>query len=109
MRFLIDAQLPPVLCRAFTSAGQDCEHVEQVGLLRAEDTDIWRHATRESSVIVTKDEDFPKLKTLNPAGPQVVWLRVGNCSNQALLAWFTPLLADMMDRLSRGEGLIEVV
>jgi predicted nuclease of predicted toxin-antitoxin system len=77
--------------------------------LRAEDPDIWRHATRSSAAIVTKDEDFPKLKALNSGGPQVVWLRVGNCSNRALLAWFTPLLPDVIDRLNRGEGLIEVV
>jgi len=109
MRFLLDAQLPPVLCRVFTTSGHDCEHVEQAGLLRAEDPEIWRYAPRHAAVIVTKDEDFPKLKTLNPSGPQVVWLRVGNCSNRALLAWFAPLLPDVIDRLNRGEGLIEVV
>ena len=89
--------------------GHDCEHVEQAGLLRADDPDIWSYAARVSAVIVTKDEYFPKLKMFQPSGPQVVWLRVGNCSNRALLAWFAPLLQDAIDRLSRGEGLIEVV
>jgi len=109
MKFLIDAQLPPILGRAFASAGHDCEHVEQVGLLRADDTRIWEYALQAGSIIVSKDEDFPKLKTLDPSGPAVVWLRVGNCSNQALLRWFQPLLVDIVDRLQKGEGLIEVV
>lgn len=109
MRFLIDAQLPPVPCRLSTAAGHNCEHVEQVGLLRADDPDIWNYAARMQAVIVTKDEDFPNLRMLNPSGPQLVWLRVGNCSNRALLAWFSPLLQDVIDRLKSGEGLIEVV
>jgi predicted nuclease of predicted toxin-antitoxin system len=109
MKFLIDAQLPPVLGRVFAGTGHDCEHVEQVGLLRAEDRQIWDYALRNGSIILSKDEDFPKLKAFDPSGPAVVWLRVGNCSNQALLRWFQPLLADVVDRLQKGEGLIEVV
>src|SRR5579872_287720 len=109
MRFLTDAQLPPVLCRVFTAAGHDCEHVEHAGLLRADDPDIWSYAARMSGVIVTKDEDFPNLKMLDPSGPQVVWLRVGNCSNRALRAWLAALLQDVIDRINRGEGLIEVI
>jgi predicted nuclease of predicted toxin-antitoxin system len=39
----------------------------------------------------------------------VVWIRVGNCSNRALLAWFAPLLPSIVDRLAQGETLIEVI
>ena len=109
MRFLIDAQLPPVLGHLFVAAGHSYKHVAQVALIRSDDLGVWRYATTQSSVIVSKDEDFPKLKALDPSGPQVVWLRVGNCSNRALVRWFQPLLPDVIDRLSTGEGIIEVI
>ena len=40
------------------------------------------------AVIVTKDEDFPERSPRSPCPPSVVWLRIGNCSNSALSAWF---------------------
>lgn len=89
--------------------GCEAKHVVGEGLLRAGDRPIWGHAGANGQIIVSKDEDFPKLKILEPAGPQVVWLRVGNCTNDALLAWFTPLLPDIIRRLKSGEGIIEVI
>ena len=84
MRFLVDAQLPPVLGHLFVATGHSYEHVAQVALIRGDDIGVWRYATQHACVIVSKDEDFPTLKALDPSGPQVVWLRVGNCSNRAL-------------------------
>ena len=109
MRFLVDAQLPPALARFLRNAGYTCEHVAEVGLLDADDEPIWKYADSQGAVIVTKDEDFATRKTLRPSGPQVVWLRVRNCSNRILLQWFQPLLPDVVDRLQHGEGLIEVI
>jgi len=60
-------------------------------------------------VLLTKDEDFAQRRLLSTNGPAVVWLRVGNCSNRALLQWFAPLLADIVERLELGEKLIEIV
>ena len=109
MRFLVDAQLPPALVRLLEDAGHQCEHVADAGLRDADDPPIWAHATSCGAVIVNKDEDFANRKAARPGGPQVVWLRVGNCSNRSLRAWFAPLLPDIVDRLQRGEGLVEVV
>jgi predicted nuclease of predicted toxin-antitoxin system len=36
------------------------------------------------AVIITKDDDFLKQAQLASAGPVIVWLRVGNTSNEAL-------------------------
>jgi len=109
VKFIVDAQLPPALARFIRSTGYECEHVADVGLRDADDSPIWRHADANGRVIIAKDEDFAVRKMLQPSGPAVVWLRVGNCSNRALLAWFQPLFDDIVDRLQKGEGLIEVV
>jgi predicted nuclease of predicted toxin-antitoxin system len=109
VRFLVDAQLPPALTRLLRDEGHACEHVADVGLLSADDEPIWRYAAAQGCVIVTKDEDFSSRKALRPGGPAVVWLRVGNCFNRALLQWFRPLLSQILDRLAQSEELIEVV
>jgi predicted nuclease of predicted toxin-antitoxin system len=103
VRFVVDAQLPPALARAVSDAGYSWEHVADVGLLAADDEPIWQYASSHGSVIVTKDEDFSNRKPLRRGGPAVLWLRVGNCSNRALLTWFLPLLPQIIDRLNQGE------
>lgn len=109
MRFLIDAQLPPALARFIESAGHECQHVVEVGLIDADDGPIWIYANANRAAIVTKDEDFATRKAARSGGPAVVWLRVGNCSNNALLQWFAPLLPTIIDRLLQGEDLVEIV
>ena len=59
-------------------------------------------------MIVTKDEDFAEWVLRGRRGPSVVWLRVGNTSGSALLAWFEPLLPTIVKKLDEGERLIEV-
>lgn len=58
---------------------------------------------------MTKDEDFAILAILDATGPQVVWLRIGNCSNRELIHWLGPMLPQIVSRLQRGERLIEVI
>ena len=108
-RFLVDAQLPPALARFIIDSGHVCEHVGDVSLLHAEDGPIWDHALATRAAIVSKDEDFPNRRLLAGSGPQIVWLRVGNCSNRALLRWLAPLWQTVLQRLADGEGVIEVV
>jgi len=108
VRFLVDAQLPPRLARALVEAGHQAEHVEDVGLRHGKDPEIWEYATRQQAVIVTKDEDFVDRFRRHAAGPAIVWLRVGNAANAALLSWFLPILPTVLARIQSGDRLIEV-
>jgi predicted nuclease of predicted toxin-antitoxin system len=38
----------------------------------------------------------------------VVWLRIGNSSKRALIAWLEPLLPLIVSKLEEGERLVEV-
>ena len=109
LNFLVDAQLPPALARFLQSHGYAAVHVADAGLLNSDDNPIWECALDRGAVIVTKDEDFADFATLRANGPPVVWLRVGNCSNRALLTWFAPLLPSIVERLASGDALVEVV
>jgi predicted nuclease of predicted toxin-antitoxin system len=109
IRFLIDAQLPPGLARRLAARGYTAEHVNRVGLGVTRDSDIWRYATRVRATLVTKDEDFVVLAGREPAGPQVVWIRIGNISNDALWRVLDPLLDEIVQSLDAGERIVEVV
>jgi predicted nuclease of predicted toxin-antitoxin system len=108
LRFLIDAQLPPNLAHWIQSHGQFAEHVLDLNLAQSKDSPIWLYATEHNSVIVSKDEDFAEWVRRGRPGPSVVWLRCGNASTRALLAWLDPLFPLIVDKLGAGERLIEV-
>ena len=74
----IDAQLPPALAHWIrTEHGTDAVHVDQLGLLRARDSDIFTAARGAPVpvVVVTKDDDFAKLLDQKGPPPKVIWLR----------------------------------
>ena len=108
MNFITDAQLPPGLARELTAAGHKAVAAREVGLREAEDEIIWNYAEARQMVILTKDEDFAERVMRSSSGPAVVWLRIGNCSNLALLGWLIPLLPDIVARLELGDRLVEV-
>lgn len=108
MRFLVDAQLPPALARFLEEHGHEARAVREVGLREADDAAIWEFAEREGWIIVTKDEDFPERSLNSRTGPQIVWLRIGNSTKRVLLAWFAPLLPDVLREITAGHRIVEV-
>ncbi|MGQ0443567.1 MAG: DUF5615 family PIN-like protein [Beijerinckiaceae bacterium] len=108
MRFLVDAQMPPVLSRYFAAEGHDAGHVADIGLGGAKDQAIWEYAARVGAVIVSKDEDFAQRTFFGKGGPPVVWIRLPNTRKRELLLWFEPLLPRIIEALERGERLIEI-
>jgi predicted nuclease of predicted toxin-antitoxin system len=108
LKFLVDAQLPPQLARWISDHGHNATHVFDGGLQRASDEVVWQHALKENAVITSKDEDFVDRWLLSANPPAVIWVRKGNCSNRALMAWLEPLWPDVLRRLEQGERLIEL-
>lgn len=108
MRFLVDAQLPPALARWLTEQGHQADHVVDLGLESSPDREVWRVAHEKEAVVISKDEDFVTLATLQPEQAQVVWIRLGNTTRRGLLQWFAPLLPSIEEALERGERLVEV-
>ncbi|TPW18020.1 MAG: hypothetical protein FD130_429 [Halothiobacillaceae bacterium] len=108
MRFLVDAQLPPALARWIESRGYMAEHVHEFAPIGASDRAIWEYAGANNAVIVSKDEDFFVLKSMQPDGPTVVWIRIGNTRKVELLRWFESLFPAIVSALERGEKIIEI-
>lgn len=108
MNFLIDSQLPPALARWLAERGYHAVHAIDAGLEAVEDSVIWEHARKEKMIIVSKDEDFVDRWLSKSEGVSLVWIRKGNCSNRALLAWFEPLWPEVLKRLEQGDQFIEL-
>jgi predicted nuclease of predicted toxin-antitoxin system len=53
-------------------------HVREAGLERATDEQLWEHARREGSVLVSKDSDFQQRSLLHGTPPKCIWIRVGS-------------------------------
>jgi predicted nuclease of predicted toxin-antitoxin system len=107
LRFLVDAQRPIALARWLTEEGLEADHVHDLNLADAPDSDIWKLALQVNAVIVTKDEDFVLPGRKRPC-PQVIWVRLGNCSKTQLLTRFSANFDEIRRGLAHGEQLIEL-
>jgi predicted nuclease of predicted toxin-antitoxin system len=96
------------MARWLSSHGHQATHVFDIGLQAAGDPVIWEHARKSNAVIISKDEDFVDRWLLSDAPVALIWIRKGNCSNRALMAWFEPFWSEALRRLEQGERLIEL-
>jgi predicted nuclease of predicted toxin-antitoxin system len=108
VKFLVDNQLPAALARFLNSRGHDAEHVLDLQMDEADDPDVWNHAVSEGRALVSKDEDFLHLANRPGAFGTFVWVRLGNCRKQALLAAFDRALPAIVTALEEGHRVIEV-
>ncbi len=108
VKFLVDAQLPPVLAQRLREAGHEAQAVRDVGLREADDGAIWKHALAVGAAIVTKDEDFPQRAQHSANSPVISWLCVGNASNHALEQWFLPQLPQIIEWTKQGVRALEI-
>jgi predicted nuclease of predicted toxin-antitoxin system len=108
VRFLVDAQLPPALAVWLRSKGQTAEHLFERGLVDAPDDVVWRMASAEGAVIVTKDHDFVEWSASRDPAPQVLWLRIGNVANISLVARLDAVWDLILESLANGARVVEV-
>jgi len=84
MKLLFDQNLSLRLVKRLADVFPGSSHVFLLGLDQAEDVEVWSYARDNGFAIVTKDADFGEISTLRGFPPQVVWLRVGNCTTNRI-------------------------
>lgn len=85
MKFWLDAQLPPALCPWLESEfGVEVVAVRDLGLLEADDPEIFMAARQDADVVMTKDSDFVELLSRLGPPPKIMWVTAGNTSNRHL-------------------------
>lgn len=109
MRFLVDAQLPPVLAGALRIADHEAIHVADLGLTTALDRQIWEEAVSRTAILVTKDRDFAVLRAARKDGPTILWVRIGNVDNRVLIGRLLRALPAIQSAMERGEKIVEFI
>jgi predicted nuclease of predicted toxin-antitoxin system len=105
----VDAQLPPALAKWLRDLGESgAVHVEDLGLLQAEDPEIFTKARQVEAVVITKDSDFVQILERRGPPPQVVWVTCGNRSNPALKDLIVRSWPHVKELLIAGEALVEI-
>lgn len=97
MKFLFDQNLSYRLVQKLADAYPDCQHVRNVGLKEAPDTEVWEFARANGYVIVSKDADFHQRSLLLGFPPKVIWIRLGNCSTEAIEQVLRDHFADVQE------------
>ena len=105
MKFIIDEQLPPLLAVWLRECGHEAIHVRDAGLAAAPDRAIRDMAAE--AVIITKDEDFTRIR--RPTDGQVLWLRGGNLNRSLFMQRLKEAWPEAHRRLQDGEPLVETV
>lgn len=110
MKLWLDAQLPPLLAAWINAQGWGIQAiaVREIGLRDASDPVIFQAARAVDAVVMTKDRDFIHLLEEQGPPPQVIWLRLGNCSNAALQEVLSTSLLRAVEHLRNGEPWVEI-
>jgi predicted nuclease of predicted toxin-antitoxin system len=77
MKFIIDENLPPILCSLFRAANLEAYHVNEMKARqkqRVADDQLRRLAIQKNYVIVTKDDDFVKSFVSRKVPEKVVFI-----------------------------------
>ena len=85
-RLLFDENLSHFLVDLLAADFPGSAHVRDCGMKGADDADVWRYAAQNGFTIVSKDGDLHQMSLLYGAPPKVIWLRVGNCRTDEVLA-----------------------
>ena len=108
MRFLVDAQLPPLVAAILREHGHDAVHTRSlVKHNNTPDSDILSICQHEDRVLITKDLDFYHSKTVRNMPHQLVMVKVGNMRAQAFLDLVKRNVGLLCTALEQGE-LIEL-
>ena len=85
MKLLFDENLSPKLVAKCADTFPACAHVSLLGLEGHPDSEIWDYARENEFTIVSKDSDFYHRSVLIGPPPQLVWLRLGNCTSDEIV------------------------
>jgi predicted nuclease of predicted toxin-antitoxin system len=85
-----------------------CRHLRDFALSQATDREIWNFARSGGWIVVSKDQDFADLATLDPSGPRLVWVRTGNQCVREVFDHFSRALPDILQKLATGSNVVEL-
>ena len=105
----LDAQLAPSLASWMSNnLGVQAQALRDLGLRDAKDKPIYFAARAVDAVILTKDADFVRLLETHGPPPRIIWLTLGNTTNERLRHVLGKHWPRVCTALAAGEGLVEI-
>jgi len=102
-RLLLDQGLPRSTGALLSQGGWDVIHVSDIGMSRADDTEVLQRARADSRVCVTLDADFHSLlATGGERGPSVIRIRKEGLDATALATLLQAIWSRVEDALDSG-------
>lgn len=80
MKLLLDENLSLRLVESLADLYPESNHVHNLGLGGAGDSEVWDYAKQHGLAIVSKDSDFAERSVLEKNPPKIIWIRLGNCA-----------------------------
>lgn len=100
MKLLLDQNTSRRIVPELQTDYPGSSQVALLGLDTASDAEIWQHALDHGFTVVTKDSDLEEMSLIRGSPPKVIWLRLGNVGNRAVLD-------TLIEHRTRIEELIE--
>jgi predicted nuclease of predicted toxin-antitoxin system len=100
---ILDQGVPRDAAALLRAAGFACDHVGELGLSRAEDTEILELARGRRATVVTLDADFHTILAVSAAeGPSVIRLRIQGLTSAKVANIVAQLVGRFTMELARG-------
>lgn len=94
MKLLLDQGLPRSTVAHLAALGIEAEHIGNLGMARAADSDILDAARQRHSVVATLDADFHALlAALRATGPSVIRIRIEGLKGEQVAAVLSQVVA----------------
>jgi predicted nuclease of predicted toxin-antitoxin system len=108
LKLLFDNNLSIKLPSAVVALFPESKHVSDLAFESRSDRSIFDFAGKNGFTIVTKDKDFYHLvNTLGPP-PKIVWLSVGNCTNEKVLEILSRHQPQVVDFIKSSRSLFVI-
>jgi predicted nuclease of predicted toxin-antitoxin system len=106
MKFLLDQGLPRTTVLHLAARGIDAEHVGDLGMARAADSQILDAAFQRQAVVVTLDADFHALLAAShAAGPSVIRIRIEGLKGEQVAAIIARVMTAAGPELEAGAAV----
>lgn len=109
MKILFDENLSPALVQRLSDVFPGANHVRELGLSRADDSQIWSYAKGADLAIVSKDSDFRQRAFLFGPPPKVISVCLGNCTTTQVEALLRDRALDIERFLADAEAAVLVL
>ena len=84
MKFLLDQDVYALTARFLIEQGHDVVTASQLGLSRAQDSDLLKRAAEDDRIFVTRDRDYGNLVFVHGSGSGVIYMRMLSSTMEAV-------------------------